>query len=177
MARARGSGAGGIEGLVALINQHGEALDADLQHFYPGRSLADLVAGRMTFRQLHVLIKGLPGDGTAMWRDSRRNMAKDAKTSPPPDDFWTPERDLLASAIDLLAVQVWQSTQDGHKGRNMPEPIRRPGIKQSGSHRGTPMSAAQVRARLRPDVREGDEPGDEPDGPQDTEGDTPPGER
>jgi hypothetical protein len=150
VAVSRGSGAGGIAGLAALIDQHGEALDADLQHHYPGRSLADLVAGRMTFRQLHVLVKGLPGDGTAMWRAGARLVRKGVKGSPPPADWWTPERDLLASVIDAVSVLIWLNTEDARKGKNRPKPIPRPGIPVPEGDTATLMSAKELRAILRP---------------------------
>lgn len=175
MARSRRGGAGGIEGLVALINEHGEALDADLQHYYQ-IPLSDLATGRLTFRRLGALIRGLPGDGTAMWRAGRRTIAPDAKGSPPPADFWTPDRDLLASVVDLLAVQVWQKTKDATKGRNAPKPIQRPGITPEKTY-GKPRSVSEVLALLRPDVvADGDEPHDQPDAADDPEGDTPSGE-
>jgi len=46
--------------------------------------------------------------------------------------LWTPDRQLMASIVDLLSVQVWQPTKDGRKGRNRPKPIYRPGVKDSG---------------------------------------------
>jgi len=94
VARSRGSAAGGISRLVALIERHGEALDADLQHYYPGRRLAEVFTGHMTLREFGVLVRGLPGDGTAMWREGRRNMPKDAMGSPPPDPGFARVRDL-----------------------------------------------------------------------------------
>lgn len=99
---------------------------------------------------LGVLIAGLPGDGTALWRAGRRDMPKNAKTSAPPDEFWTAERDLLATIVDQLAILIWQPTKDGSKGRNAPKPIRRPGVRDSGTHMGTPVSAAEAMKRLRP---------------------------
>jgi len=133
----------------------------------------------MTFRQLDVLVKGLPGDGTAMWRAARRNLPKNVKASPPPDDFWTPDRDLLATVADELAVLIWQKTKDAQQGRNAPTPIQRPGVKAAGeASYGTPMSVEDLEARLRP--RGSGEPVDphgEPDAPEDANGDAPSGER
>lgn len=42
--------------------------------------------------------------------------------------MWNADRQLLASIVDLLAVQVWQPTKDGRKGRKRPKPIPRPGV-------------------------------------------------
>lgn len=151
MALARRDGAGGIAGLVELIDRHGEALEADLQREYR-RSLLELHRGTMTFRELSWLIKGLPGDGTALWRAGRRvksKAVKGAKATPPPDEYWTAERELLAQVIDGLNILAWQKTKDGSKGRNAPKPIRRPGV-ESGERTGTPVSAAEALRRLRP---------------------------
>lgn len=131
MARACRDGAGGIAGLVDLIEQHGEAIDADLRHYYPGTTLGDLFTGRLTFRQLAALIRNLPGDGTAVWRSHRRAIkdgAEPVKVVEPPADYWTPDRMLLAGIDDTLRVLAWQNTADGRKGRNYPTPIPRPGV-------------------------------------------------
>lgn len=128
MARARRSGAGGITGLVALIERDGEAIDAALQSEY-GLGLNDVAAGRVSFRRLRGLVRGLPADGTALWRKHRREPAKTgARATQPPDDWWTPERDLLATVADALHIIAWQKTKDAQTGRNFPKPIPRPGI-------------------------------------------------
>jgi len=178
VACSRRSGAGGIVGLVALIEQHGEALEADLQREYR-RSLNELASGRMSFRILGLLIKGLPGDGTAMWRAARRNMPKDVKASLPPDDFWTPDRDLLATIIDELAILAWQPTKDGNNGRNAPKPIRRPGVKMPGESKyGSDGISVEEFEAVWSAARDGEsvDPHAEPDAPEDPEGDAPSGE-
>ena len=153
MARPRRDGAGGISGLVELIERHGEAIEADLQREYR-RSLKEIPARTMTWRELSTLVKGLPADGTALWRESRRNMPKNAKgvkVSAPPPEFWTPQMDMLATVADELAVLIWMKTKDAAKGRNYPKPIPRPGVTNPGESRyGTPMSAHRVLALLRP---------------------------
>ena len=180
MARSRWDGAGGISGLVELIERHGEAIDADLQHFYPGRSLADLVTGRMSFRQLGVLIKGLPGDGTAIWRANRRTQHEGPVVAvDPPDDWWTPDRQLMATAIDELRLLFWTKTKDAARGENMPQPIKRPGVSSNDVHRGTPMTIADFEDFWSRATGGGGEPVDphgEPDAPEDSEGDAPSGE-
>jgi hypothetical protein len=180
VARARRDGAGGITGLVELIDRHGEALEADLQREYH-RSLLELHKGTMSFRELSWLVKGLPGDGTALWRAGRRvksTKVGKTKATPPPDEYWTPERELQAQTIDALNVLSWHNTKDGKHGRNPPKPIRRPGVEQ-GERTGTPVSAAEAMRRLRPRgvVADGDEPHAEPEGPQDAQRDAPSGER
>lgn len=121
------SGAGGIRGLVGELEAHGEAIDADLQREY-GLSVADVVARRVSLRRLGGLLRGLPLDGTAVWREARRSKpAGVAKAVDPPDEWWSAERDLLAAILDRLNVLVWQPTEDGRAGRNAPQPTRRPG--------------------------------------------------
>jgi hypothetical protein len=137
----------------------------------------------MTWRELSTLVRGLPGDGTALWRESRRNMPKNAKgvkVSAPPAEFWTADRDLLATVADELAVLIWMKTKDGSKGRNYPKPIARPGVSNPGESRmGTPMSVAELEARFlaaRVADDERQHPEAEPEGPEDPEGDSPSGE-
>lgn len=66
--------------------------------------------------------------------------------------LWTPDRQLMASMVDLLTIQTWQSTADGHKNRNRPKPIPRPGIVEKASRRiggkKTATTAANVAALL-----------------------------
>lgn len=177
MDRSRRDAAGGILGLAALIEQHGEALDADLQHHYPGRSLADLVAGRMTFRQLNVLVKGLPSDGTALWRANRQNLRPGTKGSPPPADWWTPERDFAASQLDALAVLIWLQTEDARKGKNRPKPIARPGV--GPVDNGEPLEdyLARLRKVLRPGRGKPVDPHRKPERPEEPQRDSPSGKR
>lgn len=151
MAGTRGARAGGISGLLALINQHGEALDADLQREYR-LSIGDVASGRVTLRRFGALVKGLPGDGTAYWRANRRAMkpGKSLAAAPPPADWWTPERDLLASLHDRLADLLWIQTKDAQTGKNRPRPIPRPGVRLDELESRVPaQSPEQLRAALR----------------------------
>lgn len=56
-------GAGGIGGLLRLLREHGEALEADLQHYY-GLPLSGVLTGEITWRRLRSLINGLPVDSS-----------------------------------------------------------------------------------------------------------------
>jgi len=175
---ARGVEAGGISGLVALLERDGEAIDAELQSRY-GLSLNDVAAGRLSFRRLRGLLEWLPGDGTALWRKSRRDLegSQEYKSTPPPDEYWTPERHMLADLIDIGAQLLWAKTEDARRGINRPQPIPRPGV--TGEKRyGTPMTATEVLAILRPSPG-GDPHGDAEDDTEGTDhspgdGDTPP---
>lgn len=148
MAGARDAQAGGIGGLLELIRQHGEAIDADLRHFYPGHRLADVTSGRLTLRELRTLLRGLPHDGTALWRSTRDAAGRTGGAKPPPDSWWTPERDLLATLIDQQALLLWMQSEDGHKNRNRPKPIERPGVRRGRRMGKTSLPQAQVRALL-----------------------------
>lgn len=127
MARTRRDGAGGIRGLVRELELNGEAIDADLQREY-GLSVADVVAGRVSLRRLRGLLRGMPIDGTAVWREQRRSLGdKPGKATPPPPEWWSAERDLLVSINDGLRVLAWQRTKDAAEGRGFPKPTPRPG--------------------------------------------------
>lgn len=114
-----------------------------------------------------------------MWRAARRNIQKGAKPTPPPDDFWTPDRDLLATIIDELAVLAWQPTKDGAKGRNAPKPIRRPGVQMPGEAQyGSSALTVDEFEALWSAARDGESvnPPAEPDAPEDAESNPPAGE-
>lgn len=59
MGGALRGGAGGIAGLLRLLREHGEAVEADLQRYY-GIRLGELVTGALTFRRLGTLVRNLP---------------------------------------------------------------------------------------------------------------------
>lgn len=150
MAVPRGAQAGGISSLLDLIAEVGEALDADLQHHYRV-SLGDVMAGRVTLRRLKGLIAHLPSDGTAMWRHARRNPSPATRPADPPADWWTPERDLLASVVDSVAILTW--AMRGREGSQPPKPIKRPGVEQGrvmGNTSLPPEQAMAVLARIGP---------------------------
>ena len=145
MVGSRGCEAGGISGLVALIEEHGEALDATLQAEY-GLGLGDVTAGRVTFRRLRGLVASLPLDGTALWRAQRRgyspDVARTADAAPP--EWWTPERDLLATIADRQVLQMWQA--GGAKGQR-PQPMLRPGHEDGRrTYKGASLSATEFEA-------------------------------
>lgn len=129
MADVCGDGAGGISGLVELIQEHGEALDADLQHYYR-LSLSDWAAGRVTTRRLGVLLAGLPAEGTALHRKMLRQPGP-KKKSEPPEDWWTPERSFQAMLINLFRGYIWARSDPDRRGP-APEPIGPPSWRNDG---------------------------------------------
>lgn len=148
-----GDGAGGIAGLVSLIERDGEAIDYDLQSL--GLSIADLFTGRLTLRRLRDLLAGMPIDGTAVWRKHRRATPSGERVAvEPPDDFWTPDRDLIAGLTDAVVRLTWAMA--GRKGSAPPAPIPRPGVHRPTRY-GTPMSAPDLLAFLYPGGEERDQ--------------------
>jgi hypothetical protein len=121
----------GIGSLVDLIRTHGEAVEADLRRYYHTR-LADLTTGRLTWRELRVLIARLP-------------VESETRTEIDPNAGWSPVEHLLAGIFDVLRVLSWQM---GGKGKP-PKPLERPGVERPGIHHGgKPLSLDEVRALL-----------------------------
>jgi hypothetical protein len=133
-----GAQAGGIGGLVALLREHGGALEADLQAHY-GVALSDLTTGRLSWRRLHVLIDGLPRTANLL----RELHGEDAD--------WGIAEHLLALNYDAAQIANWQRSKDGSTGRNRPRPFPRPGTKKRiGNTTRTPADARAYLARLAP---------------------------
>lgn len=93
---------------------------------------ADLIHAGMRLRDFEN-----PDDDHHRWRDLLvflRTLDMDSNygrlKSDPEDRFWTPDRQLMATIADRLAVLIWQPTENGRKGRNPPKPIPRPGVTQ-----------------------------------------------
>lgn len=158
MARACRDAAGGIRGLIEFLTEHGEAVNFDLRA-HCGISLSDVVARRVTLRELGSLLRHMPADGTAQWRHARRNPSPDVKAAEPPADWWVPERDLLAGISDGLSVLIWLHTEDARQGRNRPKPITRPGVKAAEKPRRLPAGQAMaLLARIGPASVDGPRP-------------------
>lgn len=127
MAEALRAGAGGIPGLAGLLREHGEAIEWDLAHYWPGRSLMELYRGEMSWRELSVFIRYLPPDSATARALHRRS---------PEEEFWTPERHLAAATVDGVnfgnALAAYIASDPKKRGRfKAPPPIERPGVKRS----------------------------------------------
>lgn len=116
-----GSDTGGIQGLVELLDEHGEAVEYDLIAL--GLRLRDLGTERLTWRDLFVIVRQSPRT-TALNRE-RLGEAAD----------WSLTEHLLAGVFDLLAGANWQRSGDKHAPR--PKPIARPGSKSEGTSLGS----------------------------------------
>jgi hypothetical protein len=106
------SAAGGISGLHALLEEHGEAIEWDLSHYHR-HSLRDLFDGSLTWRQLRSFLSHLPRESAL----ARKLLGDDAR--------WGMSEQLLALAVDVLRQGNYQ--RGGGKG-SRPKPIPRPGV-------------------------------------------------
>jgi hypothetical protein len=114
MASRFGCHCGGTLSLHKLIKKHGEAIEYDLiQH---GLRLDDLGSGRLSWRDLKVIVTRMPPQKSAL----QQELASQ-------DAGWTLTNHLLAEAVDSLHLLLWAKTKDGYKNRNRPHPIQRPG--------------------------------------------------
>ncbi|OBJ26970.1 DUF5361 domain-containing protein [Mycobacterium sp. 1245801.1] len=66
----------------------------------------------------------------------------------PDEAGWTLTNMLLAVIADCLRWLQWAKTKDGQKGRNAPEPIKRPGVK-GNRRRVHPPGKGVARSKLR----------------------------
>ncbi|WP_326806642.1 hypothetical protein OHB04_02300 [Streptomyces sp. NBC_01775] len=126
MAEAVRYGAGGIHGLAQLLREHGEAVEWDMAHYWPGRSLLELYRGEMSWRELRVFLRYLP-EGSATHRAVRPKK--------PDEEFWTPDRHLIATVVDAVRENTFATVKlggDPKKTRRLkpPKPIPRPGVEQ-----------------------------------------------
>lgn len=81
--------------------------------------LSDLFRGELTWRELGVLVRQLPGD-------ARTRLALGDR-----DGLWGLAEQLQATAVDELRVANWQRANAGlkeHEQSKRPEPIERPGV-------------------------------------------------
>lgn len=95
-------------GLVWLLREHGDALEADFQRFY-GIDIVDLYRGTLSPRKAQALALYLP-PGAAVWQEAGTDTA------------WGTTEYLLAEAVDTLRMANWQRGGKGQK----PEPLPRP---------------------------------------------------
>ncbi|MEV7197194.1 hypothetical protein AB0N81_36110 [Streptomyces sp. NPDC093510] len=101
-----------------FVDEHAEALEADLLRFY-GLDLLDWHRGRLSSRRLATLIRHLPGDG-AVARETEGEAAE-----------WSVGDYLLAHAVDQLAQANWMfatvNQDEDADALDPPTPLARPG--------------------------------------------------
>ena len=141
---------GGVEGggslsLAALLAEHWQAAEADLQRYY-GLDLVDVFRGTLTLRKVSVLVAGLPSDSLTM-----SAMAPALANLPEPDGTprqWSTEAHLLASVVD--AVTQLTVAYVGAHSKSTPkwEPMPRPTPKRAPQiHRMTEAQREALRQR------------------------------
>lgn len=133
MVRSLRAQPGGIAGLRALVDEHSGAVEADLRHYYQA-DVQDLFTGRLTARQVIAWINQLPA-GCALDRAQHGD-----------DALWDLHAQLLAAGVD---VSMWANYQRaGGKGPK-PQPIPRPGVKDTRRRVGkTNLPADEAREVL-----------------------------
>ena len=117
MGRGVGRRVGGITGLVELLTEHAEAVEADLID----RGLRQRWLGTedLTWPDLRAVVRNLPED-SALVRAMDPEAAK-----------WTGRNgmiQLLHSVEHHQRILAWQQTEDGSKGRNVPKPLPAPWV-------------------------------------------------
>jgi len=95
-----------------------------MARYWPGRSLLELYRGDMSWRELKVFLRHLP-------RDSATHRSVHPQS--PDEEFWTPERDLAAAAVDAIRETTYAAIKlhgDRKKTRRLkpPKRIPRPGV-------------------------------------------------
>lgn len=142
MAEGRWSWPGGILGLAGALddNKVRESLERDL--IVDGLRLRWFLKGGdpdHTLRDLIIYIKHAP-ENTALYSA----IVGDEEA------MWGLSEQLLAAAIDHLAVMLWFQTKDGSKGINRPKPIPRPGVENEEKTviKGTAKPVGEVSSRL-----------------------------
>ncbi|MET7360003.1 hypothetical protein ABZS76_16330 [Streptomyces sp. NPDC005562] len=101
-----------------FVDEHAEALEADLLRFY-GLDLLDWHRGRLSSRRLAVLIRQLPREG-AVARETEGEAAE-----------WSVGDYLLAHVVDQLAQANWMfatvNQDEDADPLGPPRPLPRPG--------------------------------------------------
>lgn len=142
MAGALRDEAGGILGLVRLLTEHGEAVQADLRETY-GVRLRDLFErderGRplLTWRELGGYVRQLP--------PAARTRIAVGDT----DGLWDLQAHLLGLAVDELRVANWQRANEGVKRSKQtkpPKPLPRPGTGRGPIDKNSPERIAKRKA-------------------------------
>ena len=116
MAGSVGPFTGGTRSLLALIEEHAEAVEYVL--ITHGLRLRDVGTRRFNWRDLLVIVKQSPAS-SALYRAVHGQEESE----------WTLTNHLLAGMGDSLAWLVWAKTEDAAKKRNKPKPIPRPGVR------------------------------------------------
>lgn len=137
MGQGRRDQPGGIPGLLAILGdtEKREAVEYDLIRL--GLRLEWLGTPALSWRDLLVIIHQamvIRSQESAIWH-AMVPKADDPIWSTPQEgppridpSRWGLDQHLMAALVDGIRALIWQKTEDGHKGRNAPEPWPRPGL-------------------------------------------------
>ncbi|MFD7157962.1 hypothetical protein ACFV9C_25395 [Kribbella sp. NPDC059898] len=103
--------------MLALLREHGDVIEADLQHHY-GVALTGVWTGQLTLRRLRVLLEHLPPDSATAHAV--------AGTDPGPLRGWTLTDALVGRLLDEMASYRWQwemAHQSKGNRRRAPESV------------------------------------------------------
>jgi hypothetical protein len=104
-------------GLLALIREHGDAIEADLA--FRGFDLLDMWRGTLSPRRVDVLVRGLPPD-------SATRMAMNDR-----EPLWSRTDYILADVFDAVQGTNWiianKDVEKEHNRSKHPTPYPRPG--------------------------------------------------
>lgn len=111
--------------LAGLLGNHPDALLADFYRYY-GDAPRSLHGRGVPLTHIAAMAANLPPD-SAVARAIR---------PPEPDDVWTLDAQLTATAVDLLGgiLAIQRARFEGKRRVSFPDPIQRPGV---GSKEGT----------------------------------------
>lgn len=113
-------------GLLEFVDEHAEAVEFDLIGM--GLRLRDFPSGALSWRDLLVICRQAP-PGSAIARAVRQHPAQD------------PILDFLRLIEFRVRVLAWMQSEDGVKGRNVPEPVAMPwDAEPEGTIRGDVMA-------------------------------------
>lgn len=129
MARTLQGAPGGIRGLIELLCEHGEVIEADLHRFFQEARPPQTLNVRYLLVRIRALVK----------------MPESLLHKTLADDSWSLTEHLLALVHDQLAIANWQRTG---KKSGRPKPIS-PLAKQGTRYGKTDRDPEEVKAFLR----------------------------
>ncbi|MEU8895490.1 DUF5361 domain-containing protein [Nocardia sp. NPDC048505] len=101
-----------------------------------GLRLSRLGGEELSWRDLRAIVMHAPIDSAL------------SRALYPDDHRWQLNEHLLASVADSLRWLVWSKTTAARQGRDMPEPIVRPGVKSAVERIGTSAAIDEINSFL-----------------------------
>jgi hypothetical protein len=144
---------------VTLLREHHEAIEADLldRHW----RLSDLFVGRLTWRELGIIVRGLPHESHTMTAlrnargDDEPQLSVREAHETAARGRWSRLEMLVADLCDAVArMQYFQLSRWGAENLPMPRPMARPGVPVPKTGRGglTLAQRRELDPRMRSEV-------------------------